>query len=302
MANRATSVVGEEGVRQALVDLAGAVLPLSTRELQREVDRRLERLPNQLNEYGYDAYGLSPDFLRQSMLPGILLYKYWFRCETRHIERLPPGRMLLIANHAGQLPFDGMMLSSALLMEAEPPRVARGMAEYFVSRLPFVGTAAARGGAMVGTPANCVHMLENEEAVMVFPEGVRGINKPFSKRYQLQRFGLGFMRLALQTDTPIVPVGIAGSEEQAPGLTTLERLGRVLGTPPVPITATFPWLGPLGLVPLPSKYVICFGEPMRFEGDPNDEDAVIEAQVARVKRAIDELVAEGRAERHGFLG
>ena len=155
---------------------------------------------------------------------------------------------------------------------------------------------------MVGTPANCVHMLENEECVMVFPEGVRGINKPWSKRYQLQRFGLGFMRLALQTDTPIVPVGIAGSEEQAPGLTTLDRLGRLMGTPPLPITLTFPWLGPLGLLPLPSKYVICFGESLRFEGDANDEDAVIEGKVAQVKRAIDGLMAEGRAERQGFLG
>ncbi|MGI9590937.1 MAG: lysophospholipid acyltransferase family protein, partial [Myxococcota bacterium] len=249
----------------------------------------------------YDAYGLSPDFMRRSLLPAALLYKYWFRCETRDIDRLPPGRMLLIANHAGQLPFDGMMLSMALILEAEPPRIARGMAEYFVSRLPWVGTAAARGGAMVGTPANCVHMLENEECVMVFPEGVRGINKPFSKRYQLQRFGLGFMRLALQTDTPIVPVGIVGSEEQAPGLTTLERLGKLLGTPPIPVTITFPWLGMLGIVPLPAKYHIHFGRPLRFEGDPNDEDAVIERRVEQVKDAITELLETGLRARRGVF-
>jgi 1-acyl-sn-glycerol-3-phosphate acyltransferase len=298
---KGSSVTGESSVMQALVDLAGAVLPLSTRGLQRDLEDRLARLPNEINEYGYDSYGLSPDFLRRSLLPGALLYKYWFRCQTRHIERLPSGRMLLIANHAGQLPFDGAMLSSALLMEAEPPRIARGMAEYFVSRLPWVGTAAARGGAMVGTPANCVHMLENQECVMVFPEGVRGISKPFSKRYQLQRFGLGFMRLALQTETPIVPVGIVGSEEQAPGLATLDGLGKMLGTPPVPITATFPWLGPLGLVPLPAKYHIHFGEPMTFEGDPNEEDATIERKVEQVKAAISALLEEGLKERTGVF-
>jgi len=298
---RSSSVVGDAGVRQALVDLAGAVLPLSTRGLQRELEGRLARIPNRINEYGYDAYGLSPDFMQRSLLPGALAYRYWFRCETRDIERLPKGRMLLIANHAGQLPFDAMMLSMALILEAEPPRIARGMAEYFVSRLPWVGTAAARGGAMVGTPANCVHMLENEECVMVFPEGVRGINKPYRKRYQLQRFGLGFMRLALETNTPIVPVGIVGSEEQAPGITTLEGLGRLLGTPPIPVTLTFPWLGPLGILPLPTKYHIQIGRPLHFEGDPNDEDAEIERKVQVVKDAISERIEEGLDARNGVF-
>jgi len=296
-----SSVTGESGVRQALVDLAGALLPLATRGLQRELEERLERIPNRINEYGYDSYGLSPDFLRRASLPGALLYRHWFRCETRDIDRLPPGRMLLVANHAGQLPFDGAMLSSALLLEAEPPRIARPMAEYFVPKVPWVGTALARGGAMVGTPANCVHMLENEECVMVFPEGVRGISKPWSKRYQLQRFGLGFMRLALETGTPIVPVGIVGSEEQAPGITTLEGLGRLLGTPAVPVTLTFPWLGPLGLVPLPAKYHIHFGRPLRFEGDPNEEDAVMERKVQVVKDAIADLIQTGLDERSGVF-
>jgi 1-acyl-sn-glycerol-3-phosphate acyltransferase len=296
-----SSLAGATGLRQALVDLAGAVLPLSARGLQRELEERLAGIPNRINEYGYDAYGLSPEFLRRSMLPGALLYKYWFRCVTRDIDRIPAGRSLLIANHAGQLPFDGAMLASALLMEAEPPRIARPMAEYFVPKVPWVGTALARGGAMVGTPANCVHMLENEECVMVFPEGVRGISKPFSKRYQLQRFGLGFMRLALETGTPIVPVGIVGSEEQAPGITTLDGLGRILGTPAVPVTLTFPWLGPLGLVPLPAKYHIHFGEPLHFEGDPNDEDTAVERKVEQVKDAIAGLIEAGLSERNGVF-
>ena len=297
----ASSIVGGPGLRQALFDLAGAALPLSTRGLQREIEKRLERIPNQINEYGYDAYGLSPDFLRRAVLPGLLLYRYWFRCETSGLDRLPAGRVLLVANHAGQLPFDGAMLSTALLMDAEPPRIARPMAEYFVPKLPWVGTALARGGAMVGTPANCVHMLENEECVMVFPEGVRGISKPYSKRYQLQRFGLGFMRLALETGTPIVPVGIVGSEEQAPGITTLDALGKLLGTPGIPVTLTFPWLGLLGLVPLPAKYHMEFGEPLRFEGDPSEEDVAIEQKVEVVKDAISDLLQQGLRHRKGIF-
>ena len=178
---KSSSVMGEPGVRQALVDLAGAVLPLSTRGLQRELEERLALIPNEINEYGYDAYGLSPDFMRRSLLPGALLYKYWFRCETRDIDRLPQGRMLLIANHAGQLPFDGMMLSMALILEAEPPRIARGMAEYFVSRLPWVGTAAARGGAMVGTMvlAALAAVVGHNWSVFLKFRGGRGVTTYF---------------------------------------------------------------------------------------------------------------------------
>ncbi len=195
----------------------------------------------------------------------------------------------------------GISISTALLMEADPPRIARGMAEYFIPRLPWLNVALTRSGSLVGTPENCIHMLENEECVMVFPEGVRGINKPFYKRYQLQRFGLGFMRLALETGTPIVPVGVVGSEEQQPGLANLEGLGRMLGMPAFPITIGFPWLGPLGLLPLPVKYRLYFGEPLLFEGDAHDDDRVIEARVEQVKQALSALLERGRRERTGIF-
>ena len=285
----------------ALGDLLGAALPLSARDLTLEVEERIAKLPNRINEYGFDAYGLSPEFLRRGVLPGVLLYRYYFRTECFDIERIPPGRCLLVANHAGQLPFDAMMLTTALLLEADPPRIARGMGEYWMPRLPFLGTAAARGGAMVGTPENCRHMLENDECVMVFPEGVRGMNKRFRERYRLQRFGQGFARLALEARAPIVPVGIVGSEEQQPGLANLPRLARLLGMPAFPITPTFPWLGPLGLLPLPVKYRIYFGEPLELEGESDDEDAVIEASVTRVRGAIEDLLARGRRERRGIF-
>jgi 1-acyl-sn-glycerol-3-phosphate acyltransferase len=284
-----------------LGDLAGALVPLAARDLVLEVEDRLRKIPNRINEYGYDPYGLSPEWLRRQALPGVLLHRYYFRTEVFDIERVPAGRCLLVANHAGQLPFDAMMLSTAMLLEAEPPRIARGMGEYWIPRLPFVGTAAARGGSMVGTPDNCRHMLENEECVMVFPEGVRGINKPYRERYRLQRMGQGFVRLALEARAPIVPVGIVGSEEQQPGIANLPGLGRLLGMPAFPITPTFPWLGPLGLLPLPVKYRLYFGEPIELEGDPTEEDAAIESRVGVVRRALEELLARGLRERRGIF-
>lgn len=289
------------GLGRVVADLVGALTPLSVRGIQAELEERLAKIPNRINEYGYDAYGFSPDFLRRSSLPLVLLYRHYFRCQSFDIDRLPPGRMLLVANHAGQIPVDGGMLTAALLLDAEPPRIARPMGEYFIARLPFLSTLFARGGAMVGTPANCVHMLESDECVMVFPEGVRGISKPFSKRYQLQRFGLGFMRLALETGAPVVPVGIVGSEEQQPGLLNLQGLARFLGVPAIPVTPTFPLLGPLGLLPLPTKYRIYFGHPMSFEGDADDDDVVIEGKVERVKRAVAQLLERGLAERRGVF-
>jgi len=293
--------MAKSGALDALIDFAGAMLPLRARNLQTVIDENLSQIPNELNEYGYDAYGMSPFWMRRVLMPFALLYRYYFRVEVAGIENLPEGRVIVIANHAGQLPFDAAMLGLALLMEARPPRIARGMGEYWIPQLPWVSVVAARTGTLVGTPQNCIHMLENGECVLAFPEGVRGMNKLFSQRYQLQRFGTGFMRLALETDTPIVPVAIVGSEEQHPSFANLEGVARMFGAPALPITPTFPWLGPLGLLPLPVKYHIYFGEPLRFDGEASDEDANIDAKVDQVKAKIAGLLARGRREREGVF-
>jgi 1-acyl-sn-glycerol-3-phosphate acyltransferase len=289
------------GIGGALRDLGGALVPLSARGLGQEVEERLAKIPTRLNEFGFDQFGLEPARIKSQALFTALLYRYYFRVETRGIAKVPSGRVLLVANHAGQLPFDGMMLGTAMLLEAEPPRIARGMGEYWIPQLPFVGVAAIRSGSMVGTPENCVQMLEADECVMVFPEGVRGMNKLFRDRYKLQRFGHGFVRLALETDTPVVPVGIVGSEEQQPGLANLPRLGRLLGMPAFPVTLGFPWLGPLGILPLPVKYRIGFGDPIRFDGSPTEDDAAVQAKVDVVRDAIQGLLDRGRAERKGIF-
>jgi 1-acyl-sn-glycerol-3-phosphate acyltransferase len=285
----------------ALGDLVGAFKPMQVRKLEREIDERVRKLPTLLNDYGFDGYGFHADWLRRTSLFSALLYRQYFRVAVNDIDRIPEGRVLLVCNHAGQLPFDGAMLSMALLLDADPPRLARPMAEYWVSRLPWMSVLAARTGALVGTPENCVRMLEAGACVMVFPEGVRGMNKLYRERYRLQRFGLGFLRLALQTDTPIVPVALVGSEEQQPGIANLTRVARALGMPALPITPTFPLLGPLGLLPLPVRYHFYFGEPLRFEGDPSDEDAVIEWHVQRVRHSIEGLLERGLRERKGVF-
>jgi 1-acyl-sn-glycerol-3-phosphate acyltransferase len=291
----------EGGFREAVRDLVGAFLPLSARALEREIDERLHAAPNELNEFGFDPYGLSLDAARRMLLPTALLYRHYFRVETHGIERVPNGRVLLIGNHAGQLPFDGAMLGAAMLLEAKPPRICRAMGEYFIPRLPWMSIAAARAGVLVGTPENCIHMLENDECVAVFPEGTRGMNKPYSERYRLQAMGLGFMRLALETGTPIVPIAIVGSDDQQPGIANLRGVARVLGLPALPITLGFPLLGPLGLLPLPVRYRIYFGEPMHFEGDAAGDESMLREKVDAVKNVIEAMLARGVRERPGIF-
>jgi 1-acyl-sn-glycerol-3-phosphate acyltransferase len=173
----------------------------------------------------------------------------------------------------------------------------RGMAEYWLPTLPWVSTMGARIGSVVGTPKNCIDLLRRDEAVIAFPEGVRGLNKPFTKRYRLQRFGLGFMRLALETDAPIVPAVVVGAEEQIPAVANLESLGHLFGAPALPIPALLPFLGPLALLPLPVKYHVWIGEPMHFTGNANDEDVVVGALVERVRSEMRGMIERGLRER-----
>jgi 1-acyl-sn-glycerol-3-phosphate acyltransferase len=257
---------------------------------------RLQKLTPPRNEYGVDPYGLDVDYAVAAMAPFLWLYRKYFRVEVRGMDQVPTdGRVLLIANHSGQLPFDAAMLGVSLLIDLDPPRFARALVEKWVPTLPFVSSFYARLGQVVGTPENCRRLLAADEAIMVFPEGVRGLNKPWRERYRLQDFGLGFMRLALEADAPIVPIGIVGAEEQAPALFDLKPLARLLAMPALPVTPT---VLPL---PLPTRYRIHFGAPLRFSGSPDDEDAVLEAKVAQVKAAVQKLLDDGvRQREHVF--
>jgi 1-acyl-sn-glycerol-3-phosphate acyltransferase len=256
---------------------------------------RLTAIARTQNEYGVDPFGFSLDFSLAAIAPLIWLYKHYFRVETHGVDKVPGGRVLLIANHSGQLPFDGAMIGVAMLTEATPPRAVRSMVEKWVPSLPFVSTFMARSGQIVGTPENCRRLLQADEAIMVFPEGARGISKLWSQRYQLQEFGLGFMRLALETSTPIVPIGVVGAEEQAPALMDLKPVAKLLGFPAFPITPTvLPF-------PLPVKYHLHFGDPLTFQGRADDEDAELEKKVKVVKNAVQQLVRAGLQQRKGVF-
>lgn len=260
------------------------------------IRERFAHIPTRLNENGVDQFGFDPEFAVRVGPALAWVYENYFRVEAFGVDNVPDGRCLVIPNHSGQLPFDAMMVSMAVFLERTQPRILRAMVEKFVTTLPFVSVFFERCGQLIGTPDNCRRLLSSEEGILVFPEGVRGISKLYHQRYMLQQFGLGFMRLALETNTPIVPVGVVGAEEQAPAIANLRGIGKLFGLPSLPITPLMA-LGPIGMLPLPTKYRIYFGEPMYFQGDPNDEDAEIEAKVDRVKAAISDLLSQGLAAR-----
>ncbi|WP_242393608.1 lysophospholipid acyltransferase family protein [Anaeromyxobacter oryzisoli] len=253
---------------------------------------RLEKLTPPRNEYGVDPYGFDAEYAVAAIAPLLWLYRKYFRVQLTGIDHVPSeGRVVLVSNHSGQLPFDAAMIEVACLIEKDPPRALRALVERWVPTLPFVSTFMARCGQIVGTPENCRRLLAADEAILVFPEGVRGLNKPFRERYRLRPFGPGFLRLALESSAPIVPVGVVGAEEQAPALFDLKPLARLLAFPAFPITPTIlPF-------PLPSRYHVLFGEPIRLQGSPDEDDQELEQKVAVVQGAVRELLARGLAER-----
>jgi 1-acyl-sn-glycerol-3-phosphate acyltransferase len=271
---------------------------LVNRSLGSDFAARSKALTVRQNEYGFDPFGFHRDSLKYVVPVARWLHRSYFRTEVHGIDKVPAsGRMVLVANHSGQLPFDGLVIASAMLLDAEPPRMVRSMIERFVPTVPFVSYILSRWGQITGTPENCRRLLNDEEAILVFPEGARGISKPFSRRYQLEKFGYGFLRLALETRAPVVPIAVVGAEEQAPAI-NIKPLARLLGAPAFPMVPYPPFFP---IVPLPVRYRLYFGEPMFFEGDPDDDEEVLEEQVKSVKNHIQSLIHVGlRGRKHVF--
>lgn len=274
------------------------VSTLADKAVGEDFASRSKALTVRQNEYGFDPFGFHRDSLRWVIPLARWLHRSYFRTEVHGIENLPAsGRLLMVSNHSGQLPFDGVVIGAAMLLDANPPRMVRSMIERFVPTVPFVSFLLTRWGQITGTPENCRRLLEDEEAILVFPEGARGISKPFSKRYQLARFGDGFMRLALETNSPILPVAVIGAEEQAPAV-NIKPLARLLRAPSFPVVPYPPFFP---ILPLPVKYRVYFGEPMHFTGDPDEEAEVVEDKVRSVRNRIQSMLHLGlRARKNVF--
>jgi 1-acyl-sn-glycerol-3-phosphate acyltransferase len=254
--------------------------------------KQIEELPTRQNEFGYDPFGFNRQDAKVALLLSRFLYRTYFRVQPFGLNNVPDGRVLLIANHSGQLPFDGVCIVASCIFDRPKARLVRAMIEKFIPTFPFISYLFPRWGQIIGNPENCRRLLEDDEAILVFPEGAKGISKPFSKRYQLQDFGSGFMRLALETRTPIVPVAVIGAEEQAPAI-NVRSIARMIGAPSFPVMPIPPFVP---ILPYPTKYRLHFGEPLRFEGDP-DDDELLEESVRTVRLTIQSMIQVGLKER-----
>lgn len=219
-------------------------------------------------EYSVDDFGFDAELTDRVLLaPFRPLYKKWFRIETRGLENIPDtGGALLVGNHSGTVALDAVMTQLAIWDHHPEHRHLRMLGADFVFQLPVIGELARKGGHTLACAPDAERLLSSGELVGVWPEGFKGIGKPYSERYKLQRFGRGgFVAAALRTKTPIIPCSIVGAEEIYPIVGNAKLLARMVGAPYFPITPTFPLLGPLGMVPLPSKWIIEFGEPIRTD-------------------------------------
>jgi 1-acyl-sn-glycerol-3-phosphate acyltransferase len=264
----------------------------------------LETVADRLRgDYDEDEWGFDEQFAEAVFPLFEFLYRVWWRVETEGVRNVPGhGRALLVANHAGSLfPFDATMMTMAVMKEHPLPRWPRFMVLDWAFTLPFLSAFIRRGGGVPASPENAARLLRQDELVMVFPEGVKGTGKPFSERYRLQRFGRGgFVEVALRTGAPIVPVAVVGSEEIYPKIADSPTLARAVGAPFVPITPTFPWLGALGLVPLPSRWRIEFCDPIDLSEHPPeaaDDRRLVFDISERVHETIQEKLYENLVKR-----
>jgi 1-acyl-sn-glycerol-3-phosphate acyltransferase len=260
------------------------------------VQRRLR------GEYETDEWGMDLEVLEAVSPFFEFLYRKYWRVTTTGLERVPgTGRALFVANHSGQLPFDGAMLASAVRLEHPGNRLVRTMFASWFPTLPFVSPLFVKCGQVTATEDNGIRLLENDELVSVFPEGIKGVGKLYKDRYQLARFGRGgFIRMALKTNTPILPVSVVGAEETYVSLAKSDLIAKLIGFPFFPITPTFPWLGLLGVIPMPTKWYIDIGEPISMDGygPKADQNLLLVSQLTdQVRGVVQRMINDRLAQR-----
>ncbi|WP_218942168.1 lysophospholipid acyltransferase family protein [Salinispora sp. H7-4] len=246
-------------------------------------------------DYEIDEFGFDPQLTSSVFHPLVrLLYRDWFRTEVTGLEQVPDvGAGLVVANHSGTVALDALILSAIIHDQHPQRRFLRLLGADLVFRMPVVSAVARKGGGTVACNPDAERLLDSGELVGVFPEGFKGTGKLYAERYKLQRFGRGgFVSAALRTGTPIVPVAIVGGEETYPMLADVKPLARLLKLPYFPVTPTFPWLGPLGMVPLPSKWLIEFCPPIATEHltDSADDPLVVFNLADQVRETIQQTL------------
>ncbi len=260
------------------------------------VQRRLR------GEYETDEWGMDAEVL-EAVTPFFeFLYRKYWRVSMSGLEHVPgTGRALFVVNHSGQLPFDGAMLASGIKLEHPGNRLVRTMFASWFPTLPFIAPLLVKCGQVMATEDNGVRLLENEELVSVFPEGYKGVGKLYKERYQLARFGRGgFIRMALKTKAPILPVAVVGAEETYMSIAKSEVVAKLIGFPYFPITPTFPLLGPLGVIPMPTKWYIDIGEPIPMDdyGPKADQNLMLVSQLTdQVRGVVQKMINERLAQR-----
>jgi 1-acyl-sn-glycerol-3-phosphate acyltransferase len=290
------------GIEQGPSALPGAAVGAIgsfPREVREMFDRALRRAAG---DYSEDEWGFDEEFAL-ALRPFLdFLYERWWRVETTGVANVPAtGRAMLVANHAGILPWDGAMVSLAIQREHPQPRFPRYLVLDWAFTLPFVSVVMRKAGGVVASPYNAARLLEQDELVAVFPEGAKGAGKDFSERYRLQRFGRGgFVEIALRARAPMIPVAVVGSEEIYPKIGESSLLARAIGAPYFPITPTFPLLGPLGTLPLPSKWRIEFGEPIptdQYGPDAAEDRTLVFELSERVRDEVQRMVYDNLVRR-----
>jgi 1-acyl-sn-glycerol-3-phosphate acyltransferase len=262
--------------------------------IDKQVRDAVNRLDIPFNSLGLDPYGISKqDLVFWGTAVGAF-YRWYFSVSSRGIENVPAqGRAMLVGNHSGGIAIDAAMVVMSCLLDMDPPRLAQGMAEKFINRVPLLGRLANRAGMLTGLPEHADRLLEDDRLLLVFPEGARGTAKLFKERHSLVEFGTGFIRLALKTKAPIVPFAVLGGGEAFPTVANAYKLGQVFGLPYVPIVA-------YGLpLALPAKIEIEYAPPLRFAGTGNEDDTVVHGYVDKVKEVIANMLTAGATRRRG---
>lgn len=276
------------------------------------LDERLHRFMDFLSrrlsgDYSVDAFGFDSELTEHVLKPvAMLLYQRYWRVTMIGLENVPAaGPAMLVVNHSGTLPWDAVMMKFGVLEEHPAHRNVRLLAADLAVSVPFISHLARKSGNTVAIEDDALRMLRAGEVLGVFPEGFKGIGKPFRERYRLQRFGRGgFIELALRTQVPIVPVAIVGAEEIYPMIASVRPLARLLGFPYFPVTPLFPWLGPLGAMPLPSKWIIEFGDPIamdRFAPDAHEDAMLVFDLTDEVRDTIQQMLNRNVATRRSVF-